>query len=130
MNKATTAPKPQTEPRKIGKYYTNYGRDNHNINTCRMKKKEESILEMKKATTHNQKIQKTISYACPICDLNGHKMTNCSKFVEMLQGKNASNTNGKSIVNVKIITIVMNVVDVNVTTNSKITQKKCSMNKN
>ncbi len=46
---------------------------------------------MTKATTHNQKVQKTISYACPICGLNGHKMIDCPKFVEMqkmFQGKN------------------------------------------
>jgi hypothetical protein len=50
-------------------------------------------------------------YACPICGLNGHKITDCPKFVEMqkmFQGKNAPNTNGKSIVNVKIITTIMN----------------------
>jgi hypothetical protein len=41
--------------------YTNCGRDNHNINTSRGKKKEESIVATTKATTHNQKVQKTIS---------------------------------------------------------------------
>jgi hypothetical protein len=66
---------------KIGKYYTNYGRHNHNVNTWRVKKKEESIVAITKVTTHNQKVQKTISYACPICGLNGHKMANCPKFV-------------------------------------------------
>jgi hypothetical protein len=65
--------------------------------------------------------------ACPICGLNGHMMTNYPKFVKMqniFQGKNASNTNEKLIVNVKIITIIMNTVDVNVTTKSRITKKQ------
>jgi hypothetical protein len=35
------------------------------------------------ATRPNQKPQKTSSYACHICGLNGHKMKNCPKFVEM-----------------------------------------------
>jgi hypothetical protein len=98
-----------------------------------VKKKEESTIAMTKATTHNQKVQKTISYACPICGLNGHKMIDYPKFVEMqkmFQGKNVSNTNGKSIVNVKIVTTVLNVVDVNVTTKSSIRKNKCSMNEN
>jgi len=36
-----------------------------------------------KVTPHNQKPQKTFSYACYICGLNGHKMTNCPKFAKM-----------------------------------------------
>jgi hypothetical protein len=35
---------------------------------------------MTKATTHNKKIQDNGSYACHICGLNGHKMTNYPKF--------------------------------------------------
>jgi len=31
----------------------------------------------------SQKPHKTSSYACHFCGLNGHKMTNCPKFVEM-----------------------------------------------
>ncbi len=30
-----------------------------------------------------KKSQKTSSYACHICGLNGHKMTDCPKFIEM-----------------------------------------------
>ncbi len=92
-----------------------------------MKKKKESTIATTKTITHNQKVQKNISYACPICGLNGHKMIDCPKFVKMqkmFQGKNASNTNGKSIVNVKIVTTIMNVMDVNVATKSSITKKQ------
>jgi hypothetical protein len=41
-------------------------------------------------TQPSQKTQKTSSYACHICGLNGHKMTNCPKFTEvqkMFHGK-------------------------------------------
>jgi hypothetical protein len=34
-------------------------------------------------TQLNQKTQKTFSYACHICGLNGHKMTDCPKFAKM-----------------------------------------------
>ncbi len=50
---------------------------NHNVETC--KKKEQTIV----AAQHNQKPQKTFSYACHIYGLNGHKMTNCLKFIKM-----------------------------------------------
>jgi hypothetical protein len=36
-----------------------------------------------KGGTTKSKNTKTSSYACHICGLNGHKMTNCPKFVEM-----------------------------------------------
>jgi hypothetical protein len=31
----------------------------------------------------SQKTHQTSSYACHICGLNGHKMIDCAKFVEM-----------------------------------------------
>jgi hypothetical protein len=36
-----------------------------------------------KVTQLNQKPQKTFSYACHICGLNGHKMIDCPNFVKM-----------------------------------------------
>jgi hypothetical protein len=36
-----------------------------------------------KAPQLSQKTQKTSSYACHINGLNGHKMTDCPKFVKM-----------------------------------------------
>ncbi len=50
-------------------------------------------------------------------------MIDCPKFVEkykMFQGKYASNTSGKLVADVKTIIVKMNVVDVNVTTRSRI----------
>jgi hypothetical protein len=46
-------------------------------------KKEQTIVATTKASQQNQKPQKTSSYACHICGLNGHKMTDCPKFTEM-----------------------------------------------
>jgi hypothetical protein len=36
-----------------------------------------------KATTQNEKLQKTTSCAWHICGMNGHKMINCPKFGKM-----------------------------------------------
>jgi hypothetical protein len=54
-------------------------------------------------------------------------MTDCPKFVDMqkmFQGKNASNSNGKMLVDVKILTAIVNAIDVNVPTQSKIIKKQ------
>jgi hypothetical protein len=65
-------------------------------------------------------------YGCHICGLNGHKITNCPKFVEMqkmFQGKNASNLDKKMVSKVNIIIVNVNVIDVNVAIRSRITKE-------
>jgi hypothetical protein len=89
-----------------------------------MQKEGVTTLATTKAAQPNQKSQKTSSYACHICGLNGHKMTNCPKFVEMQK-----TFHGKSMVVVKLqpiaetqtITTNVNVLDVNVITRSNAT---------
>jgi hypothetical protein len=87
---------------------------NHNVETC---KKEYTIVVTIEATQSNQIPQKTSSYACHIYGLNGQKMIDCPKFIEMQKM-----FHGKSIIIVevqpvvKILTIDVNVMDVNVTT--------------
>jgi len=58
-----------------------------------------------------------------ICGFNGHKMTNCPKFVEMqkmFHGKFVVIAKVQSIVETQIVIADVNVVDVNVTTRSKV----------
>jgi hypothetical protein len=96
----------------------------------RIKNNEKSFfafLETMVATTEvaqpSQKPQKTFSYTCHICALNGHKMTYCPKFVEMqkmFQGKSMVIIRVQPIAETQTITIDVNAVDVNVTTRSKI----------
>jgi len=76
--KQVVAPKTQGNTRKTNKYYTNCEMTNHNVETCR-KKKEQTVM----LAQHNQKPLKTSSYACHICGLNGHKMTDYPKFTKM-----------------------------------------------
>jgi hypothetical protein len=74
------------------------------------------------AAQPSQKPQKTSSYACHICGLNGHKMIDCPKFVEMqrmFHGKFMAVVEVKPIPETQIIIVDVNVVDVNVTTKSK-----------
>jgi hypothetical protein len=78
------------------------------------------------ATQPSQKPQKTSSYACHICGLNGHKMIDCPNFVEMqkmFHGKSMPVTKVQLIVKRQTITTDVNVVDVIVTTRSKVTEE-------
>jgi hypothetical protein len=82
-----------------------------------------------KAAQPSQKAQKMSSYACHIYGLNGHKMTDCPKFVEMLKmfhGKSMIVIKVQHVIKTQIVILDVNVVDVNVTTRNKIIKNKCS----
>jgi hypothetical protein len=74
--------KTENNTRKNHKHCTNYGMANHNMETCRKKKRGTTMATIEEAKP-SQKTQKTSSYACHIFGLNGHKMIDCPKFVEM-----------------------------------------------
>jgi hypothetical protein len=79
-----------------------------------------------KATQPSQKTQNTSSYACHICGLNGHKMTNCPKFVEMqkmFHEKFVIVVKVQLVIETQTIIADVNVVDVNVTTRSKVNEE-------
>ncbi len=79
-----------------------------------------------KVTQPSQKAQKTSSYACHIYGLNGHKMIDCPKFVEMqkmFHGKSMIIAKVQPIVETQTVIIDVDVVNVNVTTRSKVTEK-------
>jgi hypothetical protein len=98
---------------------------NHNVETCR-KNKEQTTMATTKATQPSQKTKKTSSYACHICGLNGHKMIDYPKFVEMqklFHGKSVTLTKVQPIVETETIIVDVNVVDVNVTTRSKVAKE-------
>jgi hypothetical protein len=44
ISKSTITIKPLMKITKIGKHCTNYGRDNHNVKMCRIKKKERPTI--------------------------------------------------------------------------------------
>jgi len=95
---------------------------------CENIQKKERKITM--ATTEvaqpSQKPYKTSSYACYNCDLNGHKMTDCPKFVEMqkmFHGKYVAVTNVQPIVDTQTIISNVNVMDVNVNTRIKVIEE-------
>jgi hypothetical protein len=104
---------------------------NHNVERCRTKK-EQSMMATTKVTQPSQKTQKTFSYACHICGLNGHKMTICPKFVEiqkMFHGKSMILTKVQLVAKTQTVIADVNVMDVNVTTRSKVTEEHVFMDK-
>jgi hypothetical protein len=55
ISKYAITTKPQTKTWKTGKHYTNCGQDDHNMETCRVNKKEVPIVETKEATIQLEK---------------------------------------------------------------------------
>ncbi len=111
---------------KTNKHCTNCGMKSHNVETCR-KKKEKTMVATIEAAQPNQKTQNTSSYACHICGLNGHKMTDCPKFVEMqkmFHGKFVTIVEVQLLVETQIVIVDVNVVDVNATIRSKIIEEQ------
>ncbi len=92
-----------------------------NLETCRNEKENTTVIAIE-VTQQSQKPQKISSYACHICGLNGHKMTDCPKFIEMQKmfcGKYVTIVEIQPVAKRQIVIIFVNVVDVNVTTRSK-----------
>ncbi len=107
--------KTQSNTGKTNKHYTNYGMKNHNVEACR-KKKKQTMMVTTNVTQPSQKTKKTFSYACYICGLNGHKMTNCPKFVEMqkmFHGKSVIIAKVQLVSETQTIITDVNVMDVN-----------------
>jgi hypothetical protein len=103
----------------------------HNVETCK-KKKEQSMMATTEVAQPSQKTQKTFSYACHICGLNGHKMKICPKFVEMqkmFHGKSMIVAKVQLVAKTQTVIADVNVMDVNVTTRSEVTKEHVFNNK-
>jgi hypothetical protein len=55
-NKIILTQKPQRIPKKIGMYCTNCHKTNHNVETCKVKRKEDPIVAISKVITQHIKI--------------------------------------------------------------------------
>ncbi len=68
-----------------------------------------------------------LNYPCHICGIVGHKLTNCPRFGEMqnmFKDKRGQTLESKPIIEVKTITALVNMVDVNLTTHSKTNEEQ------
>jgi len=64
-------------------YYTNCHRTNHNVETYRVKKKEDHVPAIFEVITQHIKVQRPIKYSCHICGDTRHKIINCPKYNDM-----------------------------------------------
>ncbi len=64
-------------------YYTNCHMTNHSVETCKVKRKEDSILAIFKVITQQIKVQRPMRYSCHICGDIGHKIIDYPKYNDM-----------------------------------------------
>ncbi len=85
------------------------------------------MMATTEATQPSQKTQKTSSYTCHTYGFNGHKMTDCPKFVEMqkmFHGNSMTVAKVQFVAKTQIVIADVNVVDINVTIRSKMTEEQ------
>ncbi len=109
-------------------YYTNCHRTNHNVETCRVKRKEESILVVSDITTQHTRVYKHVRYSCHICGETGHKIINCPKYNDMqnmFKNKGLKTTEKPYVVEPKVTNPSIHIMDVNMAiTRSRVTEKQ------
>jgi len=71
--------KPSIVPEKTRMYYTNCHRTNHNVETYRIKRKEDLVHVVSEITTQQLKVQRLVRYSCHICGDTRHKIIDCPK---------------------------------------------------
>jgi len=64
-------------------YYTNHHKTNHNVETCKVKRKEDPIHVVSKLTTQLIKIQRHVRYSYYICGDIGHKIIDLGLYNDM-----------------------------------------------
>jgi len=77
------AQKPHIVPKEIRMYYTNCHNINHNVETYRVKRKEDLILIISEVTTQQIKVQRPMRYSYHICGDTGYKIIDCPKYSDM-----------------------------------------------
>ncbi len=109
-------------------YYINYHKTNHNVETCRVKKKN-SILVVYEVTTQQIKVQKPMRYYGNICGGIGHKLIDCPKYNDMhnmFKNKRVKNTKKQGVVEPKVANPLVHIMDVNMAiTRARLLNNRC-----
>jgi hypothetical protein len=64
-------------------YYTNLHMINHNVKTCRIKRKDDLVPTIFEVPTQQIEVQRPGRYSCDICGDTGHKIIDCPKYNDM-----------------------------------------------
>jgi hypothetical protein len=68
---------------KIGMYCTNCHRKNHNVETYKIKRKEDPIVAIFEVIIQQIIVERHVQYSYHICGDTGHKIINCPKYNDM-----------------------------------------------
>ncbi len=115
-NKTILVQKPQTVLEKIGMYCVNYHRKNHNVETYRVKIKEDLVLIISEVNTQQIKVHRPMRYSYHICGDIGHKIIDCPKYNDMqnmFKNKGVKPTKKQVVVVTKVLNPLIHMVDVN-----------------
>jgi hypothetical protein len=82
-SKTISAQKPHTIIEKSRMYCIIYHRTNHNVETYKVKEKENYVPIVSEVTPQQIKVQRPLKYSCHICDDIGHKIIDCPKYNDM-----------------------------------------------
>jgi hypothetical protein len=127
-SKIILAQKPQRVLEKIGMYCTNCHKKNDNVETCKVKRKEDLIV-VSKVTTQHIKVQRLIvKYSCHICGDTRHKIIDCLKYNDMqnmFKNKGVKPIEKQVMVEPKVSNPLVHMVDVNMAiTKNKVIKKQ------
>jgi hypothetical protein len=64
-------------------YCTNCHRTHHNVETCKVKRKEDFVHVVSKVIIQQIKVQKPMKYSCHICGDTRHKIVDSPKYNDM-----------------------------------------------
>jgi len=83
ISKTVIAKKPQIFIEKTRMHCTNCHKKNHNVETCKIKRKENHVPIVFEVIIQQIKVQRLVRYSCHICGDTGHKIMNYPKYNEM-----------------------------------------------
>jgi hypothetical protein len=100
---------------------------NHNVETCRVKRKEDHVFAISKVIIQRIKVHRPMRYSCHIYGDMGHKIINCPKYSDMqniFKNKGVKIVEKSSMVEPKVANTSVHMVDVNmVIARSKVTEE-------
>ncbi len=108
--------------------YTNCHRTNHNVETYKVKRKEDHVLVIFEIITQHIKVQRHVRYSCHICGDTKHKIIDCPKYSDMqnmFKNKGMKPIKKQVVVEPEVSNPSIHMVDVNMAIiKSKVTEEQ------
>jgi hypothetical protein len=125
--------KPQMVIKKTRMYCTNCRKTNHDVETCRVKRKEDFVLVVFEVTIQQIKVKRPMRYSYQICGETGHKIIDCTKYVDMqnmFKNKGMKTTNKQVVVKFKVANPLVHIINANMAIiGARLLKNTCLMTK-